>query len=396
MVFDKSLPAAKYGKAKAISFKRDIASWNQLKEEVIALSEAEGEGNDFVKGDNAWCVCCILFNKTTSPETREKILSNWSQALRQNARGFDHFAQHVVAYSCTLQGELEIPWPTEIEKFDFLLATSTQPRNRTDIVQLTIQEITSHIVNREYFIPNFLRNIGTYQDRDILRTINQDKVLTRSLFNAVVTNYELKKQEDKNHRYWSWDHCYSAFHSKLDNDTKALHLANYLASWGMNRGSGGLLQKDYKIHVRTIEVLSDGKYSSLDCYNQNHFAIDKIELLFKLVDELSAHYSSIPYERMGDRDSISPTDTLISKVLLGTLSCVPAYDEFLKSGLELGTLSNRRLTVRGITSLLSWIKSFDIEGHRKSLPESARELPVMKLLDIYFWSLGYNLSIIEK
>lgn len=68
-------------------------------------------------------------------------------------------------------------------------------------------------------------------------------------------------RNDANHRYRSWDHCYSFFKNlysaKNDKDVglAALHLAFYLASWGMYRGSSKLLQKDYKIHTPIVQEL---------------------------------------------------------------------------------------------------------------------------------------------
>ena len=58
-----------------------------------------------------------------------------------------------------------------------------------------------------------------------------------------------------NGRYCSWEHCYKVFHDARvkrqggelpDYDYLSLHLAFYLASWGMYRGSSFLLQQDYK------------------------------------------------------------------------------------------------------------------------------------------------------
>lgn len=396
MVYDKNLSKDMFGRGKVLPFKNNVGNWHDLRVEVEGLSEAEGPAKRFVKGDDAWCVCCILFNEKVSQDVRADILSKWGLALNENKIGSSCFLQDAAAYSCTTQGELEIPWPVELKALDFLIATSTQPRNREGIKDLTITEITDHISNREYFIPNFLRGIGTNQDREILTAINSNQQLTQSLFKSVIERYEDKKDEDRSHRYWSWDHCYQAFHSKLDDDTKALHLANYLASWGMNRGSGGLLQKDYRVHLKAIEILSNAKYSAIDCCEPNDISGDKIKLLLEIQSELSKHYSSIGFERMGDQLSISATDILISKILLGTLSCTPAYDEFLKLGLKVSSLKNRGFSKKGFESLLSWVSRVEIQKLRNDLPEKARNLPLMKLVDVYFWSLGYSLSIIEK
>ena len=66
-----------------------------------------------------------------------------------------------------------------------------------------------------------------------------------------IENFYSDLTRHKNHRYMSWEHCYSAFQqppSPNDTDYLSLQLAFYLASWGMVRGSTGLLWKDYKIH----------------------------------------------------------------------------------------------------------------------------------------------------
>jgi hypothetical protein len=62
------------------------------------------------------------------------------------------------------------------------------------------------------------------------------------------------------HRYRSWEHCYRYFHRSIpeaiavDHDHAALQLGFYLASWGMCRGSGFLLQDTTQL---ILELLND-------------------------------------------------------------------------------------------------------------------------------------------
>src|SRR3954453_15052724 len=64
---------------------------------------------------------------------------------------------------------------------------------------------------------------------------------------------------DLHHRYRSWEHCYQYFHGATpaavaaDRDVAALRLGFYLASWGMYRGSGFLLQNAYTVHLGVID-----------------------------------------------------------------------------------------------------------------------------------------------
>ena len=80
--------------------------------------------------------------------------------------------------------------------------------------------------------------------------------------------YEELKVQDR-HRYRSWEHCYAQFYETRQNPEKAnvdnlsLHLAFYLASWGMYRGSSFLLQYDYTIHTSVVKEILKPEYNKL-------------------------------------------------------------------------------------------------------------------------------------
>ena len=81
----------------------------------------------------------------------------------------------------------------------------------------------------------------------------------------LIKDYFNETMEDEHGRYLSWKHCYRAFgenRNKTDDltvDYLALHLAFYLASWGMYRGSSFLLQKDYKVHIPVVHIVQEEK-----------------------------------------------------------------------------------------------------------------------------------------
>ena len=71
------------------------------------------------------------------------------------------------------------------------------------------------------------------------------------LIDAAQTFYD-DARANENGRSLSWEHCFRVFRDARtapspDYDYLSLHLAFYLASWGMYRGSSFLLQKDYKV-----------------------------------------------------------------------------------------------------------------------------------------------------
>ena len=91
------------------------------------------------------------------------------------------------------------------------------------------------------------------------------------------------------------------------------------------------------------------------------------------------------------------TTTLVTKVLLGTLACVPAYDRYFIKGLRLRRLSYSRLNATNFGSLLEFVQQ------RKNLVQFERaqiqiertdgkKYPIMKVIDMYFWQLGKDES----
>ncbi len=71
----------------------------------------------------------------------------------------------------------------------------------------------------------------------------------------IISFYDLMA-EDEHHRYKSWEHCFSYFDKKeIDTNIACLHLAFYLAIWGMYRGSSFLLWKDYLIHIEVVKEI---------------------------------------------------------------------------------------------------------------------------------------------
>ena len=93
---------------------------------------------------------------------------------------------------------------------------------------------------------------------------------------------------------------------------------------------------------KAVQVLLDDKYKdmwSIDWWKFNSNNKYKVlELMFGndndkgLIKELELCYCDNESSLIYDSDSIA-TDTLITKILLGTMGCIPAYDKFLKDGI---------------------------------------------------------------
>lgn len=217
------------------------------------------------------------------------------------------------------------------------------------------------------------------------------------IFN-LVTKYIKLCQKDNHHRYKSWEHCYTFFEENYKNleekkEYASLHLAFYLASWGMLRGSSFLLQKDYLIHKYFIEevVMNENYHQFFKEVEISALNLDVIEeMIQRTKNAYEKHISMVN----GKNRKIELTDTLVSKILLGVFGNVPAYDRYFVEGLKLHGISGK-LNKNSLLQIISFYLAFEEEFNKcqKSLETySTIKYTPMKLLDMYFWEVGYMLN----
>ena len=99
----------------------------------------------------------------------------------------------------------------------------------------------------------------------------------------------------------------------------------------MYRGSSFLLQNDYKIHEEAVKEIIKSDYDSLVAIKFNEIEGENLEKIEKLNSFLRNHYRKVSQKNEDEKIS----DILITKILLGTLGCVPAYDQYFTKGLGL-------------------------------------------------------------
>ena len=143
-------------------------------------------------------------------------------------------------------------------------------------------------------------------------------------------------------RYASFDYCFNYFQSHLEEGRLAdllkgdtlqlscLHLGFYLASWGMLRGSAKLLKRSVRAYVPVVEALvaAPAHLWTLDVDEYDEAAIKEIRAFGKQL-------------RRTLHDGAS--DVLVTKVLLGTMGCVPAFDRNFKKGFGCSTFGPKAL-----------------------------------------------------
>lgn len=214
----------------------------------------------------------------------------------------------------------------------------------------------------------------------------------------IISPYLTQIENDKDHRFTSWENCYKAFQTINDIDFLSLHLGFYLASWGMYRGSSGLLQKNHKVHYKAVEIIL--KYKSLQCSPTFEISSAEVGDLGELIKELEKHYNSIDFFRKDESKNVSPTMTLITKVIMGTLGCLPAFDRYFLDGVKFEGYSFFNLSQIKLKSLLEFVDNTASERiiNIQNIINSKREMyyPKMKIVDMYFWQIGYDKATTEK
>lgn len=212
----------------------------------------------------------------------------------------------------------------------------------------------------------------------------------------VVNDFVCNYKAYPNDRYMSYEHCRKYF---LDNryfpekyDLITLHLYAYLASWGMLRNSF-LLENDYLFNKPVVEILCKSEYDCLKYFDPfGPDAEDYLEPIMKLKKEIKKCYEAKGIDHV--------TDTLVSKIILGTLGCVPAYDTNFKSGLD-EYFGKEEVNKNGLKkfeeSSINVMIDFAIKN-KKEIENACKELDQlsgvkglytpMKIIDMYFFEVG--------
>lgn len=139
-------------------------------------------------------------------------------------------------------------------------------------------------------------------------------------------------------RYASFDYCFNHFHRRRGELTtpggglelSCLHLAFYLASWGMLRGSSVRLQRSVKHYAPVVEVVeaTDPDLWRLDA---DRYSEDSIELVLETARQIRSAFPE------------GASDILVSKIMLGVFGCVPAFDSYFKKGFRVSTFGKKAL-----------------------------------------------------
>lgn len=226
----------------------------------------------------------------------------------------------------------------------------------------------------------------THHSKTPYRVVDQKK-----LAEAIQAGYECydSMKDDPHHRYLSWEYCHEAFRlnrrPQIDAtiDYLCLHLAWYLASWGMLRNSF-LMQKDYKIHADVVRLIYQPEWDDLwdlspEKLSQEYYA----DRIMKLSESITEAYVA--------SDAGIPTDTLLTKILLGTVGCVPAYDRYFKKALADTGAAPQVFSAKSIRTHGNLYLDHEDEFEKLRKHCGSRiEYPAAKILDMCFFEYGFQ------
>ena len=219
------------------------------------------------------------------------------------------------------------------------------------------------------------------------------------LISAAQTFYD-DARANENGRSRSWEHCYRVFRDARtdpspDYDNLSLHLAFYLASWGMYRGSSFLLQKDYKVLSPIVEEILKPEYGclfGLACADvRNDDVWEQYTKLYKCID---GYFDPIREKVAGRKVTTSVSPVLITKILMGTLGCVPAYDRIFQDGVATYKVTTQEYSRNSLLKLVDFYEEYNdrLEEARRGMRTDDLIYPQMKLLDMGFWQVGFMMS----
>ena len=217
------------------------------------------------------------------------------------------------------------------------------------------------------------------------------------LINAAQTFYD-DARANENGRSRSWEHCYRVFRDARtdpspDCDYLSLHLAFYLASWGLYRGSSFLLQKDSKVPSPIVEEVLKPEYGCLfgiACADLREPGVQ--EQLTNARDYIAKHFGPIRDEVAGREITTPVSPVLITKILMGTLGCVPAYDRFFVDGIKKHKVTTQEYSLNSVLRLVDFYEAHNdrLEDARRGMRTEDLTYPQMKLLDMGFWQIGFE------
>lgn len=160
-----------------VPFQKIINTVEELIQESIALSVAEGMKGNFVR---PWGVLTYLFNDNKIDSNMKKEIIKFFRKRKNMEFNIDDYKVAKEKSCITKSLKLNINWPQSIitndneklNQFDFLMATATKPEPNNRL--LTFEDIAQGVKadnERKYFINNLGNGIISHEDFEISKRL---------------------------------------------------------------------------------------------------------------------------------------------------------------------------------------------------------------------------------
>ncbi len=113
---------------------------------------------------------------------------------------------------------------------------------------------------------------------------------------------------------------------------------------------------------------------------------------------MTEYYDGIRRKTKGNGIKTGLSPTLITKILMGTLGCVPAYDRYFVDGIRSQQVTTGNYNMTSLLGLADFYENnrAKLEAARQHLKAYDLLYPQMKLLDVGFWLIGVERTMAKK
>lgn len=135
---------------------------------------------------------------------------------------------------------------------------------------------------------------------------------------------------DENKRMSSFDYCYNYFYNNKNNlvgdnmERSCMELWSFLASWGMLRSRGNMYQRSPASLAGIIDYINEKKHYNLWNIDIPNYSTETVECLIEIYNGLFFKIKAI---------NVTPTLTLVTKIMMGVWGCIPAFDRYFRKWL---------------------------------------------------------------
>jgi hypothetical protein len=178
--------------------------------------------------------------------------------------------------------------------------------------------------------------------------------------------------------------------SEQNVEKTALHLGFFLSNWGMFRGSSGLMRSNLRFFRKMVEILftqipADLWNLHLDEFTED--ACEHVKLLDCSLEKLRGHLEKIT----------TPTDTLVTKILMGIWGECPARDLYFEAGFR--SVYPEMRVPRFSGEYMVGLNQLRV-NENWSLPikktAGGNRYPAAKLIDMAFFEIGFRAKSGQK